>query len=211
MKRYITLLLMVVILFASIPAKADMWTDELGQLYSYGEIRTTKPGGYGQVIYEHCDETRMITFKPTSVRTQAQRTSFVVFANVTTASPLIAVQWSTDPKFKKDLHTRFYKNSSYKDKVHINIVSHFDKKVSPLTTWTRVIYQGNRKLDYRKVQLDDDTMETTTWIVDRMRAKVSLTKRLYVPDVKTPTRYYVRVRNIYDNQYSPWSTVVKVR
>ena len=213
MKRIITLLL-VLALTTSIGARAEsnIWQNELGRSFSIGEVRTTKPGGYGTVIYEHLDETRAILFKPTSVKVEAQRTSFVVYANVTTASPLIAVQWSTDPAFKKDVHTKFFKNSGCRGKVYVNVVSHYDRKVSPLTTWTRQVYQGKTKFDYRQMRLDDDhTLDTTQWLINRMRQKVALTRRLYVPDVKNPTRYYVRLRNSYDGQYSPWSAVVKVR
>ena len=164
---------------------------------------------------------QIVAFKPTSVTGVAQKSSFVINANVTTAARTICVQWSTDKTFKTNVKTRFFRNTGFK--ATVNSFETWGERIGYNGKLERprglVIKQGFYKVLYSKQTLarqEHEYLVPAQSIINEVRKKVSCVKRLYVPNVEKPKRYYVRLRSAYDGitnetVYSPWSAVIKLK
>ena len=217
MKKAICILMAVVFMMTPMNCLAsgyDAPSNELKDFWSEGESWFAKG-------IDWTTETQVVAFKPTQVTVTAQKSSFVVNANVTTTCKNVIVQWSRDPHFKKGVSSKIYRNANCKGRVISQITNTWipaTKTGKDKWQFVRILKQGKTVLNYRKVTISTawDYLNTSQWVVNQTRKKVAYMKRMYVPNVKNPKGLYVRVLCAYDgitqrSVYSPLSATVKVK
>ena len=149
---------------------------------------------------------RIIAFDPTVKSFEAQRTSMVVTIDTVSVAYMYEVQWSDRPDFQGAQH-RFFRNV---DNHGCMIIDTHEVKQKGKAYNVREIWYGGYLLSWRKVEKTKptDKLVTPQSIVDQLRQRYAITKRLYVP----AKGKYVRVRCCYFSTgwyaYSKW---IKVR
>lgn len=168
--------------------------------------------------YHHSIDWKTVGYKPKEVTVQKQARSLVIYADVTTASRSVVVQYSRDPEFKRGVKTRTYPNARYKAPVLAFIASDGARyKNDWHYTDSIVLKQDGKTLHSRRKRVGEwSRLSITQNDVDASRAKIRYVKRIYIPNITSPNGIYVRVRNVYDGNiyqtvYSSWSRTVKVR
>ena len=182
MKRIIILLLAVILAAAPMTAKAESKpSDELRQ------------GG------------QVIAFDPVITSFERQRSSMIVNIETVECAFMFEAQWSDRPDFE-GAETMFYQNV---DNHGCMIIAYEQIRQNGKTYNTRTVWYGGRKMSFRKVlrRHPKDRLVTTQGIVNELRNRMRIKKRLYVPGKGR----YVRVRCIYYGAcpyaYSRWIEV----
>lgn len=168
--------------------------------------------------YHHSIDWKTVGYKPKEVTVQKQARSLVIYADVTTASRSVVVQYSRDPEFKRGVKTRTFSNARYKAPVLAFIASDGARyKNDWHYTDSVILKQDGRILTSRRKRVGEwSRLSITQNDVDASRVKIRYVKRMYIPNITSPNGIYVRVRNVYDGNiyrtvYSSWSRTVKVR
>ena len=182
MKRIMILLLAVILATVPMTAKAESKpSDELRQ------------GG------------QVIAFDPVITSFERQRSSMVINLNTVECVFMFEVQWSDRPDFE-GAETRFFQNVDN----HGCLIIAYEPIIQNGKTYnTRTVWYGGRKMSFRKVlrKHPKDRLATPQSVVDNLRKRLAIKKRLYVPGKGK----YVRVRCIYYGAcpyaYSKWIEV----
>ena len=146
-----------------------------------------------------------IAFLPIVTSFVRQKSSMIICLDTVESVHLFQVQYSDRPDFK-NAETRYFRNVD--NHGSLRIVMQPVKKDGK-TYNTRTIWYGGRKIDYRKAlrKHSKDRLTTPQSIVDKLRNRLRIKKRLYVPGKGK----HVRIRCIYyggfDYAYSKWVTV----
>lgn len=181
MKRLLTLMLAVILAVTPIGVHAQEPSPELAQ-----------------------NGTR-IAFLPIVTSFVPQKSSMIICLDTVESVHLFQVQYSDRPDFK-DAETKYFRNIDNHGSLKIEMKP---VKEDGKTYNTRTIWYGGRKIDYRKAlrKHSKDRLTTPQSIVDKLRNRLRIKKRLYVPGKGK----HVRIRSIYyggfDYAYSKWVTV----
>lgn len=181
MKRALMTLILVMTMMTQIGARAQEPSPELAQ-----------------------NGTR-IAFLPIVTSFVWQKSSMIICLDTVESVHLFQVQYSDRPDFK-DAETKYFRNID--NHGSLRIVMQPVKKDGK-TYNTRTIWYGGVKIDYRKAlrKHSKDRLTTPQSIVDKLRNRLRIKKRLYVPG----RGKYVRIRGIYYGgfgyAYSKWVTV----
>ena len=181
MKRALMTLILVMTMLTPIGARAQEPSPELAQ-----------------------NGTR-IAFLPIVTSFVPQKSSMVICLDTVESVHLFQVQYSDRPDFN-GAETLYFRNVD--NHGSLRIVMQPIKKDGK-TYNTRTIWYGGRKIDYRKAlrKHSKDRLTTPQSIVNKLRNRLRIKKRLYVPGKGK----YVRIRCIYyggfDYAYSKWVTV----
>lgn len=168
-------------------------------------ILTTVPMNV-QAESKPSDELRqggqVIAFDPVITSFERQRSSMVINLDTVECVYMFEVQWSDKPDFE-GAETRYFRNV---DNRGCLIIAYEPIRQNGKTYNTRTIWYGGRKMSFRKVlrKHPKDRLVTTQGIVNELRNRLRIKKRLYVPGKGR----YVRVRCIYYGArpyaYSKW-------
>lgn len=167
---------------------------------------STKAAEQSREVVQH---GRIIAFDPSIKSVVGQRTSMVVNIDTVSCALMYQVQWSDTTDFGKS-ETRFFRNV---DNHGCMIIEMEPVRENGKVYNTRTIWYGGYKMSFRRVlrKHPKDRLVTTQGIVNELRNRLRISKRLYVP----AKGKYVRVRCIYygtcDYAYSRWTTPVRVR
>ena len=148
---------------------------------------------------------QVIAFDPVITSFERQRSSMVINLDTVECVYMFEVQWSDKPDFE-GAETRYFRNV---DNRGCLIIAYEPIRQNGKTYNTRTIWYGGRKMSFRKVlrRHPKDRLVTTQGIVNELRNRLRIKKRLYVPGKGR----YVRVRCIYYGAchyaYSRWIEV----
>ena len=148
---------------------------------------------------------QVIAFDPVITSFERQRSSMVINLDTVECVYMFEVQWSDRPDFE-GAETTFYQNV---DNHGCLIIAYEPIRQNGKTYNTRTVWYGGRKMSFRKVlrKHPKDRLVTTQGIVNELRNRLRIKKRLYVPGKGK----YVRVRCIYYGAcpyaYSRWIEV----
>ena len=148
---------------------------------------------------------RIIAFDPVVKSFEEQKRSMVVTIDTVSVAYMYEVQWSDRPDFQNAQH-RFFRNV---DNHGCMIIDTHEVRQKGKTYNVREIWYGGYLLSWRKVEKtkSTDKLVTPQSIVDQLRKRYRIEKRLYVP----AKGKYVRVRCCYFSTgwyaYSKWITV----
>ena len=187
MKRFLCILMAFVIACAPITAYAtsDVPSNELTQ------------GG------------KIIAFNPKITSVKKQKSSMVVNIDTVSCAFLYEVQWSNRSDFSK-CETKFFRNV---DNHGCMAIDNKTTKEDGKTYNVRVIWYGGYRISFRKVLRKNpkEKLITTQGIVNMLRKRYAIQKRLYVNGLGK----YVRVRCVYYGvdgyAYSKWTKPVAVK
>lgn len=146
-----------------------------------------------------------IAFLPIVTSFVPQKSSMIICLDTVESVHLFQVQYSDRPDFK-DAETRYFRNVDNHGSLRIVMQP---VKEDGKTYNTRTIWYGGVKIEYRKAlrKHSKDRLTTPQSIVDKLRNRLRMKKRLYVPGKGK----HVRIRCIYyggfDYAYSKWVTV----
>lgn len=168
--------------------------------------------------YHYSIDWTTVGYKPKEVTVQKQSKSFVVFADITTASRKVEVQYSRDPSFRYGVKTVSFRNLSYKAPV-LAFTATDGARVG--NNWyyndSIILKQSGKVLTSRRKRVGEwSRLCVTQGDVNASRKKIRCVKRMYVPNVTAPNGMYVRLRNVFDGNthktvYSGWSRIVRVK
>ena len=145
---------------------------------------------------------QVIAFDPVITSFERQRSSMIVNIETVECAFMFEVQWSDRPDFE-GAETMFYQNV---DNHGCLIIAYEPIRQNGKTYNTRTVWYGGRKMSFRKVlrKHPKDRLTTPQSVVDNLRKRLAIKKRLYVPGKGR----YVRVRCIYYGAcpyaYSRW-------
>ena len=182
MKKITAILMMIVMMVAPIGARA---------------ANTSSP--------EVVNGGQIIAFDPVVKSFEAQRSSMVVTIDTVSVAYMYEVQWSDRPDFKGAQY-RFFRNV---DNHGCMIIDTHEVRKQGKAYNVREIWYGGYLLSWRAVEKKKptDRLVTPQSIVDQLRQRYAVTKRLYVQ----AKGKYVRVRCCYFSTgwyaYSRWITV----
>ena len=214
MKRIVTLLMVVTMLFSPVSVQASSiqyQSDEIDrfdvEITHHGKIETDSDGF---IILDQDDywRTNVVAFKPEVYYAQRSSDKLVLNVNVTTASELTTIQISTDRNFPKDINkTRTFTITNRQCYGTVLMEKHWREKEVTYKNGNvrysayvyRTFYQGKRNLTFRQKPIPNVFVDlpATQSIVDRVRQQVKLEKRFVINDIKRGTEYYVKIRNRY--------------
>lgn len=210
MKKIIALIMALIMIIPMNARAEERMSIELVEKDSYGDIVSSDTS-------EHSIEWWTVAYKPSELCIVKQAKSFYVYADVTTATRNIIVQYSRDPKFQQGVMTKSFRNINYSGSVLAFLVTDGAREGND---WyyndTVIIKQNGKTLHSRRKYIGEwSRLRITQADVNTSRKKIRNLVRMRVK-VNAPTGYYVRVRNIYTgNQYSTvysdWSRTVRVR
>lgn len=206
------LLIMMCILLTPIGARAmEQMSIEIVDYDSDGTIVSSGTS-------EHVIEWWTIAYKPAELYIAKQTKAISIYADVTTASKNVIVQYSRDPAFKNGVTTKTFRNANYQGPV---LAFRASDGALCGNDWkytdTVIIKQNNKNLHSRRKRVGEwNRLGVTQADVTASRKKVRSLIRMYIPGIQTPAGTYVRVRNVYAGNYrrviySGWSRTVKVR
>lgn len=179
--RYLATLLMIITLFFPINVRAAEQSEEVVQ--------------HGTTI----------AFTPVVTFFERQKSSMVINLDTVDAVFMWQVQLSDSPDFSR-VENRYFKNIYNHGGMCIVMEP---IKENGKTYNTRTIWYGGHKMSFRKVlrKHSKDRLVTTQGVVNGVRNKIRMKKRLYIPIKKK----YVRVRCIYYGSfyyaYSKWVNI----
>ena len=145
---------------------------------------------------------QVIAFDPVITSFERQRSSMIVNIETVECAFMFEAQWSDRPDFE-GAETMFYQNV---DNHGCLIIAYEPIRQNGKTYNTRTVWYGGRKMSFRKVlrKHPKDRLTTPQSVVDNLRKRLAIKKRLYVPGKGR----YVRVRCIYYGAcpyaYSRW-------
>ena len=181
MKKTLLILTLIMTMLTSIGARAQEPSPELAQ-----------------------NGTRIV-FLPIVTSFVPQKSSMIICLDTVESVHLFQVQYSDRPDFK-DAETKYFRNVDNHGSLKIEMKP---VKEDGKTYNTRTIWYGGVKIDYRKAlrKHPKDRLTTPQSIVEKLRNRLRIKKRLYVPGKGK----HVRIRCIYyggfDYAYSKWVTV----
>ena len=139
---------------------------------------------------------KIIAFVPEVTSYTEQKSSMVINIDTVSCAFMYEVQWSDTPDFKSP-KTQFYRNIDNHGCMIVDIYKSGSQYI-------REIWYGGYKVAYRKSAAPLTTPQS---VVDQLRKRYAVSKRLYVPGKGR----HVRVRCVYYGTfyyaYSKWAKV----